>query len=66
MALWGNLHGGFIIGIATLAVYTGVVGLQDLIAGRGLERGLRLGCIHRRRNPGDIDLALTASTTGWW
>jgi hypothetical protein len=43
MALWGNLHGGFIIGIATLAVYSGVVGLQDLIAGRGLERGLWLG-----------------------
>jgi hypothetical protein len=45
MALWGNLHGGFIIGIATLAVYTGVAGLQDLIAGRGLGRGLRLGAL---------------------
>ena len=45
MALWGNLHGGFIIGIATLAVYTGVVGVQDLIAGRGIKRGLRLGAL---------------------
>jgi hypothetical protein len=45
MALWGNLHGGFIIGIATLAVYTGVRGLQDLIAGRGLGRALQLGLI---------------------
>jgi hypothetical protein len=45
MALWGNLHGGFIIGIATLAVYTGVVTLQDLVARRGLERGLRLGVL---------------------
>src|SRR5580704_13162785 len=45
MMLWGNLHGGFIIGIATMAVYTGVIGLQDLRAGRGLGRALRLGLI---------------------
>jgi hypothetical protein len=45
MMLWGNLHGGFIIGIATLATYTGVVGLQDLMARRGLGRALRLGLI---------------------
>jgi hypothetical protein len=45
MMLWGNLHGGFIIGIATLATYTGVVAVQDLIAGRGLARALRLGLI---------------------
>jgi hypothetical protein len=45
MMLWGNLHGGFIIRIATLATYTGVVGLQDLMARRGLGRALRLGLI---------------------
>jgi hypothetical protein len=45
MALWGNLHGGFIIGIATLAVYTVVTGVKDLIAGLGLSRALRLGLI---------------------
>jgi hypothetical protein len=45
MLLWGNLHGGFIIGIATMAVYTAVIGLQDLIAGRGVGRALRLGLI---------------------
>ncbi len=40
MLLWGNLHGGFIIGIATMAVYTAVIGLQDLSAGRALRLGL--------------------------
>jgi hypothetical protein len=45
MTLWGNLHGGFIIGIATLATYAGVVAVQDLRAGRGLARALRLGLI---------------------
>jgi hypothetical protein len=45
LMLWGNLHGGFIIGIATLATYTGVVGLQDLLTGRGLARASRLGLI---------------------
>jgi hypothetical protein len=42
MALWANLHGGFVIGIATLGTYTAVVGMQDLIAGKGLRRALRL------------------------
>ena len=45
MALWGDLHGGFIVGIATLAAYASVAGLQDLIAGRGLARALRLSLI---------------------
>ncbi len=45
MALWGNLHGGFIIGIATLATYAGVVAVRDWLAGRGLGRALRLGLI---------------------
>jgi hypothetical protein len=45
MALWSNLHGGFIVAIAALGAYSGVVGLQDLIAGRGFARALRLGLI---------------------
>jgi len=45
MALWGNVHGGYLIGIATLGAYTGVVGLQDLFAGRGLARALKLGLL---------------------
>lgn len=45
MTLWGNLHGGFIIGIAALATYAGVVAVQDLIAGRSLARALRLSLI---------------------
>jgi hypothetical protein len=45
MTLWGNLHGGYIIGIATLGTYTAVAGAQDLLAGRGWERVRRLGLI---------------------
>jgi hypothetical protein len=45
MALWGNVHGGYLIGIATLAAYAGVVGIQDLFAGRGLGRTLKLGLL---------------------
>lgn len=45
MALWANLHGGFVIGIATLGIYTAVVGMQDLIAEKGLKRTLRLALI---------------------
>lgn len=45
MALWANLHGGFVIGIATLGVYTAVVGMQDIIAQKGLNRALRLALI---------------------
>ena len=45
MALWANLHGGFVIGIATLGIYTAVVGMQDLIAEKGLKRTLRLASI---------------------
>ena len=45
MALWGNLHGGYIIGIGTLGAYTAVAGAQDLLAGRGWGRVWRLGLI---------------------
>jgi hypothetical protein len=45
MALWANLHGGFVIGIGTLGIYTAVVGMQDLIAEKNLKRALRLALI---------------------
>jgi hypothetical protein len=45
LMLWANLHGGFIIGIATLATYAAVAGAQDLAAGRGWNRAIRLGAI---------------------
>jgi hypothetical protein len=45
MMLWGNLHGGYIIGIATLGTYTAIVGMQDFRAGRGLRRALPLAVI---------------------
>lgn len=45
MALWANLHGGFFVGIATLALYSGVATVCDLAAGAGWRRGLKLGAI---------------------
>jgi hypothetical protein len=42
LALWANLHGGFIIGLAALGIYAVVHTLQDLVNGRGLRRGLGL------------------------
>ena len=45
MALWSNLHGGFIIGLITLVIYAGAVGLLELCNGRGLRRAGRLGAI---------------------
>ena len=42
LALWANLHGGFIAGLAALGTY-GVFRLAgDLAAGRGSRRGLRV------------------------
>lgn len=44
MALWANLHGGFIIGAATLAAYTGMTVISDPSGlAAGFVRGLRLG-----------------------
>ena len=43
MALWANLHGGFIIGCVTLAAYAGAVAIVDLRDSAGLGRGPRLG-----------------------
>lgn len=45
MALWANLHAGWVIGIATLAVYTAGVTIYDLAGGVGFRRGLRVGAI---------------------
>lgn len=42
MALWANLHGGFIIGILTLALYAGVTLLLEWRAGRPTGPALRL------------------------
>ncbi|MGH7814678.1 MAG: hypothetical protein ACREQI_11840, partial [Candidatus Binataceae bacterium] len=35
LALWANLHGGFIMGVAALWVYAAVSGAQAIFAGRG-------------------------------
>jgi hypothetical protein len=45
LALWANLHGGFFIGIAVLGTYSAVSGLQDIVAGRGFARAVRLAAI---------------------
>jgi hypothetical protein len=45
MALWSNLHGGFIIGVISLVIYSAAAGLVDLFEGRGLKRARRLGAI---------------------
>ena len=42
LALWANLHGGFIIGIATLIIFSAVVLCDDLYIGRGNRRGIWL------------------------
>ena len=45
LALWANLHGGFIIGIAALVIYSAAAGAQDWFAGRGWSRLERLGAV---------------------
>lgn len=44
-ALWANLHGGFIIGLATLGTFTSVSFAQDIFEGRTVRRGLLLTAI---------------------
>jgi len=45
LALWSNLHGGFFIGLVTLGIYTAVIGVDDLLSGRGLKRAWRLAAL---------------------
>ena len=45
LALWANLHGGFIVGLATLGTFSTIVLVQDLFEGRGSKRGLKLFAI---------------------
>ncbi|HJU10970.1 MAG TPA: hypothetical protein VJ728_08835, partial [Candidatus Binataceae bacterium] len=42
IALWSNLHGGFIIGVITLVIYTGVRALSDFFSSRDLWRTIRI------------------------
>jgi hypothetical protein len=50
LAVWANLHGGFIMGLAALGTFTAVVFAQDLVARRGMRRAMWL-------------LAITAAST---
>ena len=43
--LWANLHGGFFVGLAAFAVYTGVAAIEDLAAGEGLGRAAHVGAV---------------------
>ncbi len=43
--IWANLHGGFIIGLATLAIFSAVRMTTDLIGGRGPWVGAKLFAI---------------------
>jgi hypothetical protein len=45
MVLWANLHGGFIVGVGALGLYSGVIGTQELWDGRRPVRGIRLGML---------------------
>jgi hypothetical protein len=44
-ALWVNLHGGFVIGVVVLAVYTGVVAIENLVGRSGSHRSARLAAV---------------------
>ncbi|HUY18063.1 MAG TPA: hypothetical protein VMV15_02450 [Candidatus Binataceae bacterium] len=45
IALWANLHGGFVMGIAALGIYAAISGLQDLLRNRDYRRILSLTAI---------------------
>ncbi|HEY9158370.1 hypothetical protein [Candidatus Binatus sp.] len=45
LAVWANLHGGFIMGLAALGTFTAVVFVQDLLARRGMRRAAWLCAI---------------------
>lgn len=43
--LWSNLHPGFFVGLAAIGIYGVVSGIEDLRAGRGIGRAIRIGAI---------------------
>jgi len=45
MALWANLHGGFVVGIAALGGYSAACIAQDLTGRREWGRGIALSCL---------------------
>ncbi len=45
LALWANLHGGFIVGIAALGLFAIVIAAEDLLEHRGLRRAVYPGAI---------------------
>jgi hypothetical protein len=45
LALWGNLHGGFFVGLAAMGLYTAVRGVQELAQGAGMRRTVRLAAL---------------------
>jgi hypothetical protein len=44
-ALWANLHGGYVAGVAAVAIYSGITALDELRRGRGWARGARLALL---------------------
>jgi hypothetical protein len=44
-AIWCNLHGGYVVGLAVLGLYSGIAAIQDGIAGRGTGRIIQSGAI---------------------
>lgn len=42
LALWANLHGGFVMGLAALGIFSAAVLAQDLYRGRGFRRAAML------------------------
>jgi hypothetical protein len=45
LALWANLHGGFIVAIAALGLFTIAVAVEDLLDHRGLRRAIYPGAV---------------------
>ncbi|HVN64481.1 MAG TPA: hypothetical protein VMT58_07570, partial [Candidatus Binataceae bacterium] len=63
LALWANLHGGFIAGLGALWIYAAVSGVQELIAHRTGARAMRLAAIAAAAT---IATLATPYGTGTW